>query len=215
MRLMFDHSVLLSLVTLLAVATPAMADMDNAPQRSLLVSVGVAQQSIGTINSDLLGKGYSNITLNDDKQTNSIAVGYRHPLDDHWSIDTHYLDQDKAKPQLQATLPTGKTNAQAAQEIAELHPDRGQGLSVVALHHHPLGTATLQSGIGAFAWHSEHDVTVGSTTHTTKNEGLSPLVQLGLGYPLTHNVRLEGNIQHFFMPDEAVDRVTVGLAIGL
>jgi hypothetical protein len=192
-----------------------MADMDSAHQRRLLMSVGVAQHSTKTINTDLLNKGYSNITLHDDKKTNSIAVGYRHPLNDHWSIDSLYLDQGKVKPQLRATLPAGKTNAQAAQEIAELHPDRGQGFSVVALHHHPLGAATFQSGIGAFAWRSEHEVTVGSATHTTKNTGISPLVQLGWGYPLTRHIRVEGNIQHFFMPDEAVDRIAVGVAVGL
>lgn len=209
------HLTILPLATMLAIATPCMADADTAPQRSLLVSVGVAQQSTGTISTDLQNKGYSNVTLNDDKQANSVAIGYRHPLNDHWSIDSLYLDQGKVKPQIQAALPAGKTNAQAAQEIADLHPDRGQGFSVVALHHHPLGVATFQSGIGAFAWRSEHEVTVGNATHNTKNTGISPLVQLGLSYPLTRNVRMEGNIQHFFMPDEAVDRIAVGVAVGL
>jgi NADPH:quinone reductase-like Zn-dependent oxidoreductase len=118
--------------------SPSVAETDSAPQRGLLVSVGMAQQSIADISADLQNKGYSNVTVGDDRRADSATIGYRHPLNDHWSIDSQYLDQGKVQPTIQATPPTGKTNAQAAQEIAELHPDRGQGFSVVAVHHHPV-----------------------------------------------------------------------------
>ena len=199
-------------VSMSLLSLPAQAE----PQRSVLISGGQASQSSGDLQSQLQGMGYTNVTVTYDKKANAWSLGFRHPINTHWSTDIQYLQQGKATPQLQATLPLGKTQAQAAQDAAEAMPKRGQGISAVALYHYPLNTRklTLQAGLGAFLWRSERTATVGTTSHTSKSDGISPIVQLGMNYPLTNKVQLEAHWQHTFMPDEDVDRLGIGLAVG-
>lgn len=185
------------------------------PQGTVLLSVGTAQQSASNLKDDLQAQGYSNVQLQDDKRATSWALGYRQPMNERWSVEAQYLDQGKAKPDLTATLPAGKTDAQAAQDIAKARSERGQGLSVTALYQQPLSQRwNIQAGAGAFAWRSKNDATVGTAHYTAKDTGISPLVQVGLGYKVTSKVTLETSVQHFFMPHEDVDRVAVGVAVG-
>lgn len=199
-------------VSVSLLSLPAQAE----PQRSLLISAGQASQASGAMQSQLQGQGYTNVTVTDDKKANAWSLGYRHPVNNRWSADIQYLQQGKATPQLQATLPLGKTQAQAAQDVAQAMPKRGQGISAVALYHHPVSTSklSLQAGLGAFLWRSERTATVGTASHTSKSDGISPVVQLGASYPLNNKVQLDVHWQHTFMPDENVDRLGIGLAVG-
>jgi hypothetical protein len=185
------------------------------PQGEVLLSVGTAQQSASHLKDDLQTQGYSSVQLQDDKRATSWALGYRQPLNERWCVEAQYLDQGKSKPSLAATFPAGKTDAQAAQDIAQARPERGQGLTVAGVYQQPLGKRWLaQVGGGAFAWRSKNEATVGNVRYTAKDTGISPLVQVGLGYKVTPKVTLETTAQHFFMPHEDVDRVAVGVAMG-
>ncbi|MBJ6608780.1 MAG: hypothetical protein JG718_00295 [Candidatus Thiothrix moscowensis] len=209
---------LIGATLLLAVPAAIYADGANstAPNhRAVLFSLGQTQQAAGDSVAELTAKGYTAINYQADKTATSGSIGYRHPLANHWSVDTQYLNQGEAKPNLTATLPAGKSNAQAAQDMAESLPKRGQGISVAALHHHAHnGNWTSHLGGGAFLWHSERKITVNGTSHTSNRDGISPLVQAGLGYRITPRASLEGTLQHTFMPDEAVTQLSVGLVIG-
>lgn len=202
----------------LLLAMPAHADETAAVainQRAVLFSFGQTQQSAGDSVTELTGKGYTAVNYQPDKEAISGSIGYRHPLPNNWSADVQYLNQGEAKPTLTATLPAGKSNTQAAQDMAESLPKRGQGVSVSALHHHAhAGNWTSQLGGGAFAWHSERKATVNGVSHTSKRDGISPLVQAGLGYRISPRTSIEGTLQHTFMPDEAVTQVAVGLVVG-
>lgn len=202
--------------TLLLALTASTHAADEAPnQRAALFSLGQTQQAAGDSVAELTGKGYTAITYQADKATTAGSIGYRHPLTNHWSADVQYLNQGEAKPTLTATLPAGKSNAQAAQDMAESLPKRGQGISLTATHHHALGgNWASQLGVGAFAWHSERKATVNGISHTSKRDGISPLLQAGLSYRLTPRTHLEGTLQHTFMPDEAVTQANIGVAIG-
>lgn len=200
----------------LLLAMPTHADETTAPnQRAVLFSLGQTQQAAGDGVSELTGKGYTAINYQADKIATSGSIGYRHPLPNNWSADVQYLDQGETKPTLTAILPAGKSNAQAAQDMAESLPKRGQGVSVVALHHRALGGNWIsQLGGGAFVWHSEREATVNGVSHTSKRDVVSPLVNAGLGYRINPRMRIEGTLQYTFMPDEAVTQAAVGVVIG-
>lgn len=213
---------LIGISSLLLASMPSHATAKNtAPstpelQRSLLLSVGQSRQSSGDIAGQLQNLGYTAISVNNDRQASSWSLGYRHPVNLVWSLDMEYQEQGKTNPQTQATLPFGRTEAQAAKDAAEALPKRGKGLSILGVYHYPLmaNGLTLQTGIGAFVWESERTATVGGSRHTAKSEGLSPLLHLGLSYPVTKRVRLEGRWQHAMMPDEPVDNISLGIAVG-
>lgn len=208
---------------LIVLSMPAQADGLNAssgsvnlhPQRAVLLSVGQASQSNGSLSQTLQGLGYTSISIGDDKKAKSWSLGYRHPISRHFSADIQYLQQGKTNPNVQTTLPLGKTSDQAAQETAESIPKRGQGLSAIAVYHYPLTPKLIfQAGLGAFAWESKRTASVGTSTHTAKSDGISAIFQLGFSYPITARTKLETQWQHTFMPDETVDRFSIGIAVG-
>lgn len=204
----------LSTGLLIVLTMSAHAGVSSEPSRSLLLSVGQASQSAGAISQTLQGLGYTGISVSDDKKATGWSIGYRHPISHRFSADIQYLQQGKTNPSVQATLPLGKTNDQAAKETAESMPKRGQGLSVLGVYHQPLGNKlTLQAGLGAFAWESRRTASVGTSTHISKSDGVSAILQLGASYPVTSRASLEAQWQHTLMPDESVDRFSVGIAV--
>lgn len=218
--------------TLLALTTPAQArdlvgtseatmsstlsgTASKRPQRALLLSVGQASQSAGQLRQSLQSLSYTGVSVNDDERASSWSLGYRQPVSNRFSVDIQYQQQGNTEPSVQATLPSGKSNAQAAKDIAKAMPARGQGISAIGLYHHPVGhKLVLQAGVGALVWKSKRTATVGNATFINKSGGVSAALQLGVSYPITRNARIEGYWQHINMPDEAVNRVGVGIAYG-
>jgi len=185
-------------------------------QRSLLLSIGQNEQAITEAISDLSNNGYSNITANDDKYATSWSIGYRQPVNKHWSVDLSYLDQGETNPTLQTTAPAGTSDAQAAQDIAESLPKRGQGVSVTGVYHKTLWAGlTAQAGAGVYLWKSTQEATVNGANHTAKDKGVSPLIQLGMSYALNKKISLDAKWQETFMPDDDISQITLGVAIGL
>lgn len=205
-------TILVSGVFLSSVLWTPMAQADV--QRGLLISVGQATQSIGNMQSELQGKGYSNLNIMSDEKATTWSLGYRHAISRRWSADIQYLQQGKVSPKLDATLPLGKTTQQAAQDATDAMPERGQGISAVGLYHLPLsGGLSLQAGLGAFAWQSQRTVSAGTANHTRKTNGVSTVLQLGVGALLTKGVQLEAHVQRVLMPDEPVDRLGLGVVV--
>lgn len=197
-----------------AVSSVAAIPLAKVP-RGILLSVGQASQSAGDLGQKLQTLGYGDLSVSDDKKAVAWSLGYRHPISDRFSADIQYLQQGKTEPKVEASLPSGKTSAEASKDTAEAMPKRGQGISAIALYHHPIGNKLkFQGGFGAVAWQSKRTATVGTSTYTSKSDGVSAIVQLGFSYPVTRNTRLEAHWQHTFMPFEAVDRLGLGLAVG-
>ncbi len=183
--------------------------------RGILLSVGQASQSAGDLGQKLQTLGYGDLSVSSDKKAVAWSLGYRHPISDRFSADIQYLQQGKTEPKVEASLPSGKTSAEASKDTAEAMPKRGQGISAIAQYHHPVGKKLkFQGGLGAVVWQSKRTATIGTSTYTSKSNGVSAIAQLGISYPITRNTRLEAHWQHTFMPDEAVDRVGLGIAVG-
>lgn len=197
-------------------ATMPDAKVSKRPQRALLLSVGQSNQSTDApLSQSLQGLGYTDVIISDDSSVSDWALGYRQPLGNRFSIDIQYQHQGSTTPDVQATPTLGTTNAQAAEDTAKAMPKRGKGVSAIALYHYPVGSKlSLQAGLGAYAWKSKRTATVGSNTFISKSDGVSAVAQLGVSYPITNRVRLEGHWQYFDMPDEPVDRLGIGISIG-
>lgn len=188
----------------------------EAPKRSVLVSVGQSQQTAKKVDDKLVGLGYADVNVDNDKHATAWRLGYRHPLKTRpaWSADIAYQHSGDASPAVSASPPNGKSNAETAREVAKALPKRGDGVSVTMVHHKTLTPKlTLQSGIGALAWESKRKAKVGADSYTAKTSGINPLIQLGLHYPISKKTAIEGQWQHTFMPDDDVDQVHLGLAV--
>lgn len=185
------------------------------PKHSVLISVGQASQSSDGLASTLTNNGYTDLSISNDTRSNAWSLGYRYPINHRWSADIQYLDQGTTTPTVQATLPAGISNENAAQDTAEAMPERGMGLSAVALYHKPVSKSglTLHAGLGLFLWKSERTAILGSAASTDTSNGVSPLIQLGMSHSLSQRVALTLDWQHTVMPDESVDRVLLGLGV--
>lgn len=214
-RLMASMKFIVIASVLMSVSNQVQAEREIV-ERGILSGIAKTYQKAETSSVvSLTNLGYTSVSMDNDDQTVSGSIGYRHSLTKHWSLDLNYLDYGKIRPQVKATLPIGKTNAQAARDIAQSLPVRGRGISAVGLYHHPLGRHWVgQVGAGAFIWRSEREAVVNGTHYVHNGNGVSPVIQLGLIRPLTSRIRLEGQLQYFAMPDEGVKRLGVGLAIG-
>lgn len=201
----------LSSVVMMALPLQGQAEV----KRGGLISIGQASQSSSELVNSLKTLGYTAVTMDDEKHDSAWSFGYRQPFRKHWSVDIQYLQQGKTAPTIHADMPAGKDHAQAAQDAVEAMSERGQGVSVVALYHRPVGSyqLALQGGFGVFAWQSERTAIVGTAEYTDKSRGVSPLLQLGMNYPLSKRVQLELAWQHTFMPDKDVDRVGLGIVV--
>ena len=185
----------------------------GGPRNGLLLSLGQTNQSSNEIHTGLEALGYSGINVVDDTSRRTWSLGYRYLMRQQWSLDMQYLQQGKTQPTVALTLVPGKNNVQAAQDTTQSMPQRGQGISAITLYHYPLTKKlALQMGGGAFFWRSERIAIVSNSSHTRKDNGVSPMLQLGLSYPLSSRVRVEGQWQYTRMPDEAVKRIGLGLA---
>ena len=140
-----------------------------------------------------------------------FSLGYRHALRPHWSVNAQYLQQSGGSTPLGVTVTAG-TEAQAAADIAKRLPKLAQGISLVGLYHRPISAKfSAQVGGGAFVWRSEQETKIGSATATDKDRGTDAVIQLGLAYQASPKVSVEGSVQRFFMPDEPVNRLSLGL----
>ncbi|MCK5727085.1 MAG: outer membrane beta-barrel protein [Thiotrichaceae bacterium] len=181
---------------------------------SFLLHLGQAEQTSGHIEGDLNTLGFTGINIQEDKQATSWSVGYRHPFNSHWSLDSEYLDQGATHPNVQATLPLGKTNAQAAQDIAKALPKRGRGLSFTGVRHFSVSERIkVQAGVGGFLWQSQRKASVAGNSHTNKEGGLSPLLHLGIAYAITPKITADLKWQEAFMPDDNVSNMSIGMAL--
>lgn len=197
-----------------AVALRAVARAPMA-KRSILLSAGKAKSLMGDISNNLSGIGYGSASVNDTGESNTFAIGYRQPIRQHWSVDVSYIDQGNVSASIKATPVGGNTGAQTAKDVALSLPIYGSGLNYVALRHIQVSRGvTAQVGVGAFIWSNEREATIDSVKHVEKDRGVNAVAQLGLSFAITRKVSVELSGQRFFMSDDDVDRLSIGISVG-
>lgn len=177
----------------------------------LLFALGKSELKSFDVTESLTTLGYTGVTGGEADAEMGFSLGYRHAFGARWSADMQYIRQNVSSNPIGVTVTTG-TEAAAAQKISDNLPKLAQGLSLVGLYHAPLSARlTAHYGGGAFIWRGERETKIGTVTATDEESGTDLMLQLGLGYRFTPNVTVEGSLQRFFMPDEAVNRLSLGM----
>jgi len=184
----------------------------RSPARSgLLFSVGRSEVAEFDVVKTLTDMGYTGVTGGDMEAKIGVSLGYRQALTHRWSVDASYIFQNMQVNPFGVTVTAG-TDAQAASEVSKALPKLTQGISLVGLYHVPFSpTVSVHLGGGAFIWKGERETHIGSAIATDKENGVDPMLQLGLGYRVSERFSVEGNVQRFFMPDEPINRVSLGM----
>lgn len=181
-------------------------------KRGILLSVGKANPSAGDITGNLESDGYTKTQVTGMSDANTFAIGYRHPVGKHWSVDMTYIDQGEVSANVEAA-PSGSQDP--ARDVALSLPVYGSGLNYVGLRHFPLGRGiNAHAGAGIFIYDNERKATIDGDTHIEKDKGVKPMAQLGLSYAATPRINVELTAQRFFMPGDDVDRLSLGVSVG-
>ena len=181
-------------------------------KRAILLSVGKANPSAGDITGNLESDGYTKTQVTGISDANTFAIGYRHPVGKHWSVDMTYIDQGEVSANVEAA-PSGSQDP--ARDVALSLPIYGSGLNYVGLRHFPLGRGiNANAGAGIFIYDNERKATIDGDTHIEKDKGVKPMAQLGLSYAATPRINVELTAQRFFMPGDDVDRLSLGVSVG-
>ena len=209
-------SKLVSSTLLVTVISSQAQSMDHAvgiaPVKSgLLFSLGKSELKSFDVAESLTALGYTGVTGGEEDAEIGFSLGYRQAFGERWSADMQYIRQNVRSNPIGVTVNSG-SEAAAAQRISENLPKLAQGLSLVGLYHAPLSARlTSHFGGGVFIWRGERETKIGTATATDEERGTDAMLQLGLGYRFTPKVTVEGSIQRFFMPDEAVNRMSIGM----
>ena len=191
---------------------PVKAVMAASLKRSVLLSGGQAEPSLSDVEGNLESSGYSNASATETDSANTFGIGYRQPLNARWSIDASYIDTGGVTASVEAA-PSGSSNT--AEDVAKSLPIYGSGLNYVALRHMPISRQiSAMAGGGLFLWTNEREATIDGVKHVEKDNGLNAMAQLGLSFVVTPRVSFEINAQHFLMPGDDVQRVSLGVAVG-
>ena len=177
----------------------------------LLFSLGRSELKDNNTVQTLTDMGYSDITGGDTDAKVGISMGYRHGLSDRLSVDVQYVQQNITETPIGVTVTSG-TDLEAATAISRKLPKLAQGFTIAGLYHAPLSPrVSAKIGGGAFLWKAERETEIGDAAATDEDEGTSLMLQLGLGYRAMPNLSIEGNLQHFAMPDEPINRLSMGI----
>ena len=129
-----------------------------------------------------------------------------------WSLNIGWVDLGGINVQIGGTLPAGKTNLAAAQDVANSLPVRGTGLTTEArFHGSPTPKLDLNAGIGVFAYKDERTATIGGVTASNKSSSGKLFTHLGLSYQLTPKVSATAEWERYFLSEDA-DRLGIGLS---
>jgi len=174
----------------------------------ILISTGRADQADFTVAKSQVGTGNSDVIGGKNQDDMGVSLGYRKALSPRWSLDTQFERQRVRR----RTAVTPNTIAQASEE--EISKTIAYWASMSALYHASITPKiSLHAGGGAFVWKREQKNTTGQVTTVDKETGTAPMLQLGVGYRVTPRTKIEGNLQRFFMPGKAIDRVSLGVVI--
>lgn len=194
----------------LVVSASALAASQPAAS-GILFGLGKSSLKEYDIVQTLTSMGYSGISGGTTESKVGISLGYRHGFSSRFSLDAQYVQQNISETPLGVTVISG-TDLDAATAISKKLPKLAQGVTLAGVYHAPLSPkVSAKIGGGAFLWQGKRETQIGNVSYTDEDNGTSLMLQLGLGYRVSPSVSIEGNLQHFFMPDDPINRATMGI----
>ena len=168
----------------------------------ILVSIGRSDQADFTIAKSNSGTNHELIGGKSEGDLGA-SLGYRKALNSRWSIDTQYERQRARR-----VMATSGNTAQSEQVVQSII---AHWAGVTGLYHAPITPkVSVHAGAGAFVWQRESESNLGNDT---KETGADLMLQVGIGYRVVPRAKVEANVQRFFMPDKAIDRMSLGVVI--
>lgn len=163
----------------------------------ILFSLSRSDQADFTVSQSRTEIGHSEITGGNSSGDTGASLGYRKTLSNRWSLDMQFERQGVAK--------------QKANTLSEVI---AHWASMAAMYHTSITPKlSVHAGSGAFFWQRERATSIGEVMTAGEETGANLMLQVGLGYRVIPRVTIEGNVQRFYMPDKAIDKVSLGVVV--
>jgi hypothetical protein len=166
-----------------------------------------SNSSIREVQADFDNAGISNTTIdNVDSQRIGFGLGAGYAITPRWRAELSYLDLKQIDVDLTSTI--------AINNLEDLIPESGNGITMSALHRIPLDEyINLRFRLGAFRWQAEHSAPAGpgSQTQDTNNSGLDWYAGLGFDHALTSQLSITTEFQHFNFERDSTSYLRIGL----
>ena len=191
---------------------PVTSHAMKAEQGSLSFSVGYLQQSDRRSRDILSGLGYSGISLNNDTRDTVFKLSYHRPVTPQWGIAVAYVDLGNINLTPQLTLPTGKTDTQAAQDIVDSLPLRGRGFTVKSTRKFTLSPSiTLQLNGGVALLSDQLSATVGNSQVTDEPLSFGFVGGIESAFRLSQYTQLILDWEHYVQQRNDIDVMSLGM----
>lgn len=141
-----------------------------------------------------------------DDSKNGFGLGLGYSVNENWAVELNYLDMDQVDVRFSAT--------QAIDNLSDIHPEAGDGLTLSGLYQHPLDErAHLRARLGLFDWEAEYDTIAGPGGQFKKTDadGTDLYWGLGFAYKLNKSVSFTTEYQQFEFDNDARQYVRAGL----
>lgn len=141
-----------------------------------------------------------------DDNKNGFGLGLGYSLNDNWAVELNYLDMDQVDVRFSAT--------QAIDNLSDIHPEAGEGISLSGLYKHPLDErAHLRARLGLFDWEAEYDTIAGPGGQYKKldADGTDFYWGLGFAYELCDSLSFSTEYQQFEFDNDARQYLRAGI----
>jgi len=191
----------------------AMAGMViKKPNRSLSLSVGYLYQDDDKSIDALSDAGYSGISLNNDDKNIAVKLAYHYPIGGQWGGEIAYVDLGNIDFDPQITIPSGRSDAQAAQDIVDSLPLRGRGFTLKSTRQFTLKeNFTLQLNAGLFFFNDERTATIGTTRVENNALDVGVVVGASTAFRLSKQMNLMLEWDHYNQKRNDVDVLSLGV----
>lgn len=181
---------------------------------SVDVTGGMSAQPVNTTTANsLIGKGYSNLSVDGDSTSDAWKISYKHPISGAWKGEIGYVDLGNTD--LDVSLggtPAGRTPDQIAQDIVDSTEKKGQGVVAGIYYEQPITKKlSTQYGVGAYVWEDKHDIEIGGTKYEKSDDGVSPYLATSIGYKLNNKAAIIFDTERYFMSGEDASRLGLGM----
>jgi hypothetical protein len=159
----------------------------------------------------LQGHAITDLDLSDPEAGLRVAAGYR--FRGSWAAELAYVDLGEYT----SVVETKDPPAQVARALEREHPLTGVGLSAGLKNFvYDRRRVGLYAKAGLWLWEADLEVAeVNGNSVRIDEWGIDPFIGLGLQYRIAPRVYLRGEAERYYLDDDQVDFLTLGLQFNL
>ena len=191
-----NQASLFSGILLFALSAPAFADERSWLSNTYVTAnIGSANSgaSVDEVQAEFNDAGIMNTSINSvEDRRFGYGIGLGYEILPFWSFELAYLDLGQVDVDF--------TSIQAINNLENAHPESGDGFTFSVLYKHSFDPKTpARLRLGVFDWTADYKTTQGNGTSsgTDSDSGTDVYWGAGMGYELTEEFTLIGEIQRF------------------